>query len=146
MVTCDPERQIQGFSKRWTQFDTTISLKIGFTCKQKITLDKVLHPQHSFNSQWDHVHMSECFCTKCVPFCFYKITVNTSTAIRMCSREGRIPTLELPKTLNCNENLDSLASQVILNYYLNSVWGSASSQGKKSYRKLRQETSMCYIS
>ncbi|KFQ84179.1 putative G-protein coupled receptor 128, partial [Phoenicopterus ruber ruber] len=37
---------------------------------------------------------------------------NTSIAIRLCSREGRIPTLELPKILNCNENLVSLASQV----------------------------------
>ncbi|KFQ20567.1 putative G-protein coupled receptor 128, partial [Mesitornis unicolor] len=37
---------------------------------------------------------------------------NASIAIRMCSREERIPTLELPKILNCNENLDSLASQV----------------------------------
>ncbi|KGL98573.1 putative G-protein coupled receptor 128, partial [Charadrius vociferus] len=37
---------------------------------------------------------------------------NTSIAIRLCSREGRIPTLEPPKILNCNENLDSLASQV----------------------------------
>ncbi|CAM9648250.1 unnamed protein product [Bubo scandiacus] len=37
---------------------------------------------------------------------------NTSIAIRMCSREGRTPTLEPPKILNCNENLDSLASQV----------------------------------
>ncbi|NWW44516.1 AGRG7 protein, partial [Pedionomus torquatus] len=37
---------------------------------------------------------------------------NTSIAIRMCFREGRIPTLEPPKILNCNENLDSLASQV----------------------------------
>ncbi|PKK32814.1 adhesion G protein-coupled receptor G7 [Columba livia] len=30
----------------------------------------------------------------------------------MCSREGRIPTLEPHKILNCNENLDSLGSQV----------------------------------
>ncbi|NWR73994.1 AGRG7 protein, partial [Centropus unirufus] len=37
---------------------------------------------------------------------------NTSIAIRMCSREGRTPTLEPPKILNCHENLDSLASQV----------------------------------
>ncbi|XP_074019955.1 adhesion G-protein coupled receptor G7 [Numenius arquata] len=37
---------------------------------------------------------------------------NSSIAIRMCSREGRIPTLGPPKILNCNENLDSLASQV----------------------------------
>ncbi|NWH76273.1 AGRG7 protein, partial [Piaya cayana] len=37
---------------------------------------------------------------------------NTSIAIRLCSREGRTPTLEPPKILNCNENLDSLASQV----------------------------------
>ncbi|KFV60314.1 putative G-protein coupled receptor 128 [Gavia stellata] len=37
---------------------------------------------------------------------------NTSIAIRMCSREGRTPTLEPPKILNCDENLDSLASQV----------------------------------
>ncbi|NXN20770.1 AGRG7 protein, partial [Nycticryphes semicollaris] len=37
---------------------------------------------------------------------------NTSIAIRMCFREGRIPTLEPPKILNCNENLDSLASQI----------------------------------
>ncbi|NXN66362.1 AGRG7 protein, partial [Himantopus himantopus] len=37
---------------------------------------------------------------------------NTSIAIRLCSRQGRIPTLEPPKILNCNENLDSLASQV----------------------------------
>ncbi|NXK24009.1 AGRG7 protein, partial [Arenaria interpres] len=37
---------------------------------------------------------------------------NTSIAIRMCSREGRIPTLGPPQILNCNENLDSLASQV----------------------------------
>ncbi|NWS72101.1 AGRG7 protein, partial [Crotophaga sulcirostris] len=41
-------------------------------------------------------------------------TVNgdTSIAIRMCSREGRTPTLESPRILNCNENLASLASQV----------------------------------
>ncbi|NXS97244.1 AGRG7 protein, partial [Jacana jacana] len=37
---------------------------------------------------------------------------NTSIAIRMCFREGRITTLEPPKVLNCNENLDSLASQI----------------------------------
>ncbi|NXY45108.1 AGRG7 protein, partial [Ceuthmochares aereus] len=37
---------------------------------------------------------------------------NTSIAIRLCSREGRTPILEPPKILNCNENLDSLASQV----------------------------------
>ncbi|NXA25884.1 AGRG7 protein, partial [Ibidorhyncha struthersii] len=37
---------------------------------------------------------------------------NASIAIRLCSRQGRIPTLEPPKILNCNENLDSLASQV----------------------------------
>ncbi|NXC76840.1 AGRG7 protein, partial [Anhinga anhinga] len=37
---------------------------------------------------------------------------NTSIAIRMCTRERRTPTLESPKILNCNENLDSLASQV----------------------------------
>ncbi|NXP15475.1 AGRG7 protein, partial [Thinocorus orbignyianus] len=37
---------------------------------------------------------------------------NTSLAIRRCFREGQIPTLEPPKILNCNENLDSLASQV----------------------------------
>ncbi|KAM6097721.1 adhesion G-protein coupled receptor G7 [Theristicus caerulescens] len=37
---------------------------------------------------------------------------NTSIAIRLCSREGRTPTLEPPKILNCNENLDTLASQV----------------------------------
>ncbi|KAK4828721.1 hypothetical protein QYF61_000712 [Mycteria americana] len=37
---------------------------------------------------------------------------NASIAIRMCSREGRTPALEPPKILNCNENLDSLASQV----------------------------------
>ncbi|XP_030331910.1 adhesion G-protein coupled receptor G7 [Strigops habroptila] len=37
---------------------------------------------------------------------------NTSIAIRMCSREGRTPTLEPPKILNCDENLDSLASQI----------------------------------
>ncbi|KAM6292807.1 adhesion G-protein coupled receptor G7 [Porphyrio hochstetteri] len=37
---------------------------------------------------------------------------NTSIAIRMCSRKGRSPTLEAPKILNCNENLNSLASQV----------------------------------
>ncbi|NXX22406.1 AGRG7 protein, partial [Podargus strigoides] len=37
---------------------------------------------------------------------------NASIAIRMCSREGRTPTLEPPQILNCNENLDSLVSQV----------------------------------
>ncbi|KFZ69012.1 putative G-protein coupled receptor 128, partial [Podiceps cristatus] len=36
---------------------------------------------------------------------------NSSIAIRMCSRQRKIPTLELPKILNCNENLDSLALQ-----------------------------------
>ncbi|KFQ31395.1 putative G-protein coupled receptor 128, partial [Merops nubicus] len=40
------------------------------------------------------------------------VNANTSIAIRMCSREGRIPTLEPPKILYCNEDLDSLASQV----------------------------------
>ncbi|NWU89118.1 AGRG7 protein, partial [Upupa epops] len=33
-------------------------------------------------------------------------------AIRMCSREEGDPTLQHPKILNCNENLESLASQV----------------------------------
>ncbi|KAM6420944.1 adhesion G-protein coupled receptor G7 [Pluvialis apricaria] len=37
---------------------------------------------------------------------------NSSIAIRLCSREGKVPTLEPPKILNCNENLDTLASQV----------------------------------
>ncbi|NWX14871.1 AGRG7 protein, partial [Aegotheles bennettii] len=37
---------------------------------------------------------------------------NISIAIRMCTREGRTPTLESPKILNCNENLDSLALKV----------------------------------
>ncbi|NXU54476.1 AGRG7 protein, partial [Turnix velox] len=40
------------------------------------------------------------------------VNANTSIAIRMCSREDRIPTLNPPQILNCNENLDSLASQV----------------------------------
>ncbi|NXT22462.1 AGRG7 protein, partial [Syrrhaptes paradoxus] len=39
---------------------------------------------------------------------------NTPIAIRMCYREGKIPTLELPKILNCNENLASLESQVAI--------------------------------
>ena len=98
------------------------------------------HPQYSFNSQWGHVHVHECLCTKYVSFCFYKITGNASIAIRMRFREGRIPTLELPKILNCNENLDSLASQVTSNYYLKSDWDSASFQEK---RKLRQEICIC---
>ncbi|NXF95081.1 AGRG7 protein, partial [Eubucco bourcierii] len=37
---------------------------------------------------------------------------NTSIAIRMCSREGTTPALQPPQILSCNENLDSLASQV----------------------------------
>ncbi|KAM7066656.1 LOW QUALITY PROTEIN: adhesion G-protein coupled receptor G7 [Acridotheres tristis] len=37
---------------------------------------------------------------------------NASTGIQMCSRERKIPTLKPPQILNCNENLDSLASQV----------------------------------
>ncbi|XP_068273419.1 adhesion G-protein coupled receptor G7 [Nyctibius grandis] len=45
---------------------------------------------------------------KCAPD---TVNGNSSIAIRMCSREGRTPTLEPPKILNCNENLDSLASQ-----------------------------------
>ncbi|KAM4683521.1 LOW QUALITY PROTEIN: adhesion G-protein coupled receptor G7 [Amazona ochrocephala] len=44
--------------------------------------------------------------------CQYKPGNNTSIAIRMCSRQVKIPTLEPPKILNCDENLDSLASQV----------------------------------
>ncbi|NXH19622.1 AGRG7 protein, partial [Bucco capensis] len=46
---------------------------------------------------------------KCEP---HTVNGNSSIAIRMCSREGRTPTLELPKILNCNENLDSLALQI----------------------------------
>ncbi|XP_068016680.1 adhesion G-protein coupled receptor G7 isoform X2 [Melanerpes formicivorus] len=37
---------------------------------------------------------------------------NISIALQMCSREGTTPTLQPPQILNCNENLDSLASQV----------------------------------
>ncbi|NWX97464.1 AGRG7 protein, partial [Nothoprocta ornata] len=37
---------------------------------------------------------------------------NRSIAIRMCTRVRKIPTLQPPQILNCNENLDSLASQV----------------------------------
>ncbi|KFV81423.1 putative G-protein coupled receptor 128, partial [Struthio camelus australis] len=37
---------------------------------------------------------------------------NSSIAIRMCSRVGKTPILQPPQILNCNENLDSLASQV----------------------------------
>ncbi|XP_068762835.1 adhesion G-protein coupled receptor G7 isoform X2 [Struthio camelus] len=39
---------------------------------------------------------------------------NSSIAIRMCSRVGKTPILQPPQILNCNENLDSLASQVVL--------------------------------
>ncbi|XP_064000055.1 adhesion G-protein coupled receptor G7 [Pogoniulus pusillus] len=46
---------------------------------------------------------------KCAP---NTVNGNTSIAIRMCSREETIPTLQPPEILNCNENLDSLASQV----------------------------------
>nr|XP_025968112.1 adhesion G-protein coupled receptor G7 [Dromaius novaehollandiae] len=37
---------------------------------------------------------------------------NHSIAVRMCSRVGKTPTLQPPQILNCNANLDSLASQV----------------------------------
>ncbi|XP_012961551.2 adhesion G-protein coupled receptor G7 [Anas platyrhynchos] len=46
---------------------------------------------------------------KCEP---HTANGNSSIAIRLCSRNGIIPTLEEPSVQNCNENLDSLASQV----------------------------------
>ncbi|KAM6438835.1 LOW QUALITY PROTEIN: adhesion G-protein coupled receptor G7 [Rhynochetos jubatus] len=47
------------------------------------------------------------------PLTFEWIIVdNTSIAIWMCTREEKTPTLQPPKILKCNENLDSLALQV----------------------------------
>uniref|UniRef100_A0A8C3B2J3 Adhesion G protein-coupled receptor G7 n=1 Tax=Cairina moschata TaxID=8855 RepID=A0A8C3B2J3_CAIMO len=46
---------------------------------------------------------------KCEP---HTANGNSSIAIRLCFRNGIIPTLEEPSVQNCNENLDSLASQV----------------------------------
>ncbi|NXA36583.1 AGRG7 protein, partial [Eudromia elegans] len=40
------------------------------------------------------------------------VNANRSIAIRTCTRVGKTPTLQRPHILNCNENLDSLASQV----------------------------------
>lgn len=69
--------------------------------------------------------------------------------IWMCPRERKIQPLKPPQILNCNENLDSLESQAILNYYLNSFWDSASSWGKKKpqsgNRKLGQEIDLMFL-
>lgn len=73
--------------------------------------------------------MTEGLGTKCAYLSAFTILPgNSSIAIRLCSRNGIIPTLEEPSVQNCNENLDSLASQVILTCCLQNGWDSAASQ------------------
>lgn len=79
----------------------------------------------------------ECFSSKCQSFCFYKITGNTSVAIRMCTRQGKTPASEPPKILNCDENLPSITGNLKLLFKLCLRFCIIPKGERRSDRKLR---------